>query len=204
MAKGLVPGWNVIRRLGEHRLLGRAAALAVVAVPILAGLWPATRAFLARSGIEPGDLPMPLALGFFAGLMAIAGRTVYLNRAAYVIRDYQREEYVYKLIQGYKAEPTERHLASLLHAIENFHGHPGRPPASCGGVAPRTDAERYEVIRRHAEYHYDAAARADPLGRGIAALLYGGVVLLGLIIAVQLVLLVARQAGMLRILGIVP
>jgi hypothetical protein len=204
MAAGLVPGWNVIRRLGEHRMLARAALLAVVAVPVVAGLWPAIRAVLALAGVEAGDLPLPLALGFLAGLLAIAGRAVYLNRAAYVIRDHQREEYVYKLIQGYKAEPAERHLASLRHAIENFHGHPGRPPAPCAGSAPRTDAERYELIRRYAEYHYDAASRADPAGRAIAALLYGGVVLLGLIIALQLVLLVARQAGMLRILGIAP
>jgi hypothetical protein len=204
MAKSVVPGWNVIRRLGEHRQLNSAAILAVIAVPAVAGLWPAIRGFLSHHAAGYADLPMPLALGFFAGLMAIAGRAVYLNRATYVIRDYQREEYVYKLIQGYKAEPTERHLASLLHAIENFHGHPGRPPGPCGGAAPRCDAERYEMIRRYAEYHYDAASRADPLGRGIAALLYGGVAVLGLIIGAQLVLLVARQAGMLRILGIAP
>jgi hypothetical protein len=202
MAKGWVPGWNVIRRLGEHRQLNKAAILAVVAVPVIAGLWPAIRGVLNQYAPGHGDLPMPLALGFLAGLMAIAGRTLYLNRATYVIRDFQREEYVYKLTQAWKAEPVERHLASLLHAIEAFHGHPGRPPVPAEPA--RTDEERYALIRRYAEYHYDAASRADPLGRTVAAALYGGVAVLGIIIGFQLLLLVLGQAGLLRMFGIVP
>ncbi len=202
MKKGRVPGWNVIRRLGEHRQLNNAAILAVIAVPVVAALWPAIRGALNQYAEGYADLPMPLALGFLAGLMAIAARTLYLNRAAYVIRDYQREEYVYKLTQAYKAEPVERHLASLLHAIEAFHGHPGRPPFPAEPA--RTEEERYALIRRYAEYHYDAASRADPLGRAIAGALYGGVAVLGIIIGLQLLLLVLGQAGLLRMIGIVP
>ncbi len=204
MAKGLVPGWNVIRRVGEHRGLHRTAGLAVVTVPIIAGLWPAIRGFLAWHGAAYGDLPLPLALLFLAALMAIAGRVVYLNRAPYVLRDYQREEYVYKLIGAYKAEPAERHLASIRRAVENFHGHLGKPPPCIADASPRTEEERYELIRRYAEYHYDAASRADPVGRALASALYGGVALLGLVVAVQLVVLVLGQAGLLRPFGIAP
>ncbi len=199
MPVGMVPGWKVIRRFGEHRQLNTAAGLAVMVVPAIAGLWPALRGVLNGYGAAYRDLPLPLALGFLAGLMAIAGRAVYLNRAAYVIRDYQREEYVYKLIQGWKSEPVERHLASILHAIESFHGHPGRPPFLATPAG--TEQERYDLIRRYAEYHYDAASRADPAGRAVASLLYAGVVVLGAVIALRLLIVVAREAGLLRLLG---
>ena len=100
--------WPFVHRFGKLQVLTKASYVMLVAVPLLAGVWPVVRAALGRARASTGnaqiapeagaldtlDLPLPFALAFFGSLAVVIGYALFEWWAPDLVKKSSRDQHL--------------------------------------------------------------------------------------------------------------